>query len=65
MSSQINNHFFNLQSLLALQAILVALLAYLVIRTHEYFPEENSLVFLLKFTLLVLVMILMALDALA
>lgn len=64
MSSQIFNRFLNLQSLLVLQAILVALLAYLVIRTHQYFPEENTLIFLPKIFLLILVMVLMAIDAL-
>jgi hypothetical protein len=50
--------------LLALQVLLAALLAYIVIRTHERFPEENVTFFMIKFSLPVLFLITMALQAL-
>ena len=65
MPSQNAHSNINLPGLLTLQGLLTALLAYLVIRTHENFPEEKSIFFTLKLSLLALFMMLIALNALA
>lgn len=53
------------QSLFILQAVLAALLTYVVVRTHEHCPEENRIVFIVKFSLLILFLALIAFNALA
>lgn len=65
MSSRDTDSKMSLQSLLTLQTVLAALLAYLVIRTHEYFPEENGIVVILKFSLVVVFLMLILVNALA
>lgn len=66
MSSQIlGSNTTKVQSLFILQAVLAALLAYVVVRTHEHCLEENKIVFTVKFSLLILFLALMAFNALA
>lgn len=54
----------SLTFLLLLQIILSGLLAYLIIYTHLYYPEESITWFLIKFLLLVCFLIFSTLQSL-